>query len=280
MPAEESLREGNIEECLAQLQEQVRRDPSNPKHRVFLFQLLAVLGEWERALTQLNVLGDLDVSSLAMVQMYREALRCEALREQVFAGQRSPVVFGEPDSWIALLLEALRLTAEGRGAESQGLRDRAFEEAPATSGAIDGQAFEWVADADARLGPIMEAIVNGKYFWVPFHRIREVVIDAPADLRDVVWMPAHFAWANGGETVGLIPTRYPGSASRDDNRIKLARKTEWLDQNGGMHLGVGQRMLATDAGEYPLMDVRVIRLSAPDEEDRASRPEIAGESAT
>lgn len=260
MIAEQSLREGRIEESLTQLQQQVRADPSNPKLRIFLFQLLAVLGQWERALKQLTVAGELDAGALAMVQTYRETLRCEALRAEVFAGRRAPLVFGEPEPWIALLLEALRLMGEGKAAQAQSLRDEAFEAAPATSGEIDGTPFAWLADADTRLGPVLEAVVNGRYYWIPLHRIQEVRLDEPADLRDVVWMPAHFSWANGGENVGLIPTRYPGSEAAEDGQLRLARKTEWAEAEGGAYLGLGQRMLATDAGEYPLMDVRSIRL--------------------
>jgi type VI secretion system protein ImpE len=29
----------------------MRKEPSNAKHRVFLFQLLSVMGQWGRALT-------------------------------------------------------------------------------------------------------------------------------------------------------------------------------------------------------------------------------------
>ena len=112
MPEEQLLAEGNLDEALAELQGQVRKDPSNPKHRVFLFQLLAVRGEWNRALVQLNVLGEMDPGSLAMVHTYREALRCEALRCEVFAGTKSPVVLGDPPPWIAHLIEALKLTAQ------------------------------------------------------------------------------------------------------------------------------------------------------------------------
>ena len=70
--------------------------------------------------------------------------------------------------------------------------------APTASGTIDGKPFEWIADADPRLGPIMEAMVDGKYYWVPFTRLSRLDIEAPADLRDQVWMPAHFTWSNGG----------------------------------------------------------------------------------
>lgn len=260
MAAEDSLREGNLEQCLAEVQQQVRTEPSNARHRIFLFQLLSVMGDWNRALTQLNVLGDMDASSLAMAQMYREALRCESLRSEIFAGKRSPVVFGEPEAWLAHQMEALRLMAEGLTAQAKAMRDSAFEEAPATSGTIDGEPFEWIADADGRLGPVLEAIVNGKYYWVPFHRIREIRLEKPADLRDVVWTPAQFVWANGGDAVGLIPTRYSGSEMHPDSALRLARRTDWVEHAQDLCAGLGQRMIATDAGDHALMDVRQIVL--------------------
>ena len=260
MPAEQSLREGRVQDALAELQAQVRKEPANAKYRIFLFQLLAVLGQWERALNQLNVLGEMDASSLPMVQTYREAIRCELVRADVFAGRRSPLVFGDPASWVALVLEALRLTAEGHPTKAQVVRDQAFEAAPATAGTLDGQPFAWLADADPRLGPMLEAVVNGRYYWIPFQRIRTIVLEQPADLRDYVWMPARFTWANGGETVGLIPARYPGSEASADPLIQLGRKTEWREGGAETWLGLGQRLLATDQGEYPLLDIRRIEL--------------------
>ena len=103
MLAEESLRAGDLDEALAQLQDAVRKDTANAKLRIFLFQLLAVLGQWGRALTQLEVAGELDAGALAMVQTYREAIRCEVLRTGVFAGQRSPLFFGQPQPCTASL---------------------------------------------------------------------------------------------------------------------------------------------------------------------------------
>jgi type VI secretion system protein ImpE len=77
-------------------------------------------------------------------------------------------------------------------------------------------------------------------------------------------MPAGFTWANGGETVGLIPSRYPGSQASADPQVQLGRKTEWLEQESGIYLGIGQRMLATDQNEYPLLDIRRIDLAVPE----------------
>jgi len=254
------LTERSLQPVLARVQDQVRREPANPKHRIFLFQLLAILGQWERALTQLAVLGEMDAATLPMVQTYREAVRCEALRAEVFAGRRSPLIFGDPEPWIALLLEALRLTAEGHHPQAQSIREQAFEAAPTSPGRVDQQPFAWIADADPRLGPVLEAIINGRYFWIPFQRIRALKLEAPADLRDLVWMPAYFTWSNGGETVGLIPARYPGSQNSNDPVLQLGHKTEWIEQAAGLYIGMGQRMLASDAGEYPLLDVRLLQL--------------------
>ena len=262
--AQQALAASDLEQALSELQQQVRKDPANSKHRIFLFQLQAVLGQWAKALTQLNVLGEMDADTLAMVQTYREALRCEVLRAAVFDGQRAPLVFGDPPHWLALLLEALRLTAQGQPVQSQTLRQQAFDAAPAMAGQIDGAPFAWIADADARLGPVLEIIVNGHYYWAPFQHIRRIALEPPVDLRDLVWMPAQFTWVNGGETVGLIPTRYPGSEDSADNAIRLARKTEWLECGADLYRGLGQRIFATDAGEYPLLDVRSIELIPAD----------------
>ena len=260
--AETCFQQGSPADALAQLQDQIRKEPSNPKLRIFLFQLLVVLGQWERALTQLKLIGELDASSLLMVQTYREAIQCEAFRGQVFAGKRSPLVFGEPQQWLALLIEALRLDADGHFAEALTLRNQALELAPASSGSIDGIAFDWIADADSRLGPTLEAIFNGRYYWVPIQQISKIELDTPADLRDMVWMPVLFTWSNGGQASGLIPTRYSGSENSDDAAICMARKTEWREVAEGGYQGLGQRLLATNVDDYALMDIRTIELRA------------------
>jgi type VI secretion system protein ImpE len=269
MLAEDRLREGDLDESLRQLQVQVRKNPANAKYRVFLFQLLALMGQWERAMNQLNVAGELDSGTLAMVQTYREALRCEVLRGEIFAGRRSPLVFGAPEEWFALLLEAQRLLAQGSGDQARAMRECALESAPAMPGTIDGAPFEWIMDGDNRLGPVLEAIVNGRYYWIPFQHIRSIQVEEPEDLRDLVWMPANFTWGNGGESVGLIPTRYQGSEASRDPGIRRSRRTEWLEQPGGGYVGQGQRMFFTDSGEYPLMDVRRIAFAARADEVEA-----------
>jgi len=256
---EELLRLGSPDEALAALQQHVRERPAEPKLRVFLFQLLSVLGQWERAMNQLNVAAELDPGTLLMAQACRHALNAEALREEIFAGARLPLVFGEPAEWVGWIVRANQAAATGSTDEAERLREKALAEAPAVAGSIDGHPFQWLADADPRMGPVLEAVIGGKYFWVPLYQVRQINIQKPTDLRDLVWTAADFIWANGGDAVGLIPTRYPGSESSKDGGIRMARKTEWMATPAG-EVPMGQRMFVTDEGEYPLLETRRILL--------------------
>lgn len=263
MQAEQLLQQGDLDGTLQALQQNVRERPSDPALRVFLFQLLCVTGDWPRALNQLQLTGELDAINLPMVQTYREAIACELFRRQVFDGRQSPLVFGDPPPWIALLLEALRLAGEGANEHAEGLRQAAFEQAPANPGIIDEQPFAWLADADPRIGPVLEAIINGRYYWIPMQRLHKVEIDPPSDLRDMVWAAARLEFENGGTTVALLPARYSGTEESADASLKLARKTLWQEPFPQFYTGLGQRMFVTDIGDHPLLGTRSIRFIAP-----------------
>jgi type VI secretion system protein ImpE len=261
MTADEFLKQGQLDEALKAIQNVVRDDPANPKPRIFLFQLLSVLGDWQRANTQLRVLSEMDSESMMLARIFEPVLLCEAFRADVFAGKRTPIIFGEPPEWIGLLVEAMELFGSGKYQAAIELRDQAFDAAPESGGTINGEPFTWIADADERLGPVLEVILEGRYYWIPFCRIREVFVEPVTDLRDLVWAPAQFVWENGGQAAGHIPTRYSGSEHSADNQLKLARKTEWRNQDE-IHFGLGQRLFATDKNEYPLLEVRKIDLTS------------------
>ena len=273
MGAQELLKSGDIDATLAALQAEVRAKPADGKLRVFLFQLLCVIGDWKRAITQLKVSAELDAQSTQMAQAYRECIICEVYRERVFAGEKDPLVFGKPQEWVALLVEAMKHLAAGRPADAAQQRDRAFDAAPALTGTLNGQPFEWIADADMRLGPMLEAVVNGRYFWMPFNAISRIRSEPPRDLRDAVWTPVNIVLRNGGDIVAMLPTRYAGTAEHGTDAEKLSRATNWIDAGGETFVGRGQRLLATDAGEVALMDLRELVIHHADAEPAADVPD-------
>ena len=256
--AEQTLRDGDPRAALANLTTAVKAKAADPALRVFMAQLLCVLGQWERAHTQLNVVAEMDPKAAPMREMVGHALRCELMRDQVFAGKRTPMVFGHPEPWLAQLIESLLQAGQGNAALADDLAARAFDAAPASPGRIGDQRFEWIADADSRLGPVLEAFVNGRYYWVPFTRLAKVAFEKATDLRDMVWLPAQLLFDNGGEVIAMVPTRYPGSQASDDGAIQLARRTEWREGGKDRWFGLGQRVFATDAGEHDLLNLRSI----------------------
>jgi len=114
MLAEDKLKAGDLAGAKAALQDAIRKDPSNANLRVFLFQLLAVLVECNRAVAQLKVSAELSAAAEPMARAYREAIVCELFRAKVFAGEKDPLLFGEPAEWMALLIEATKSINAGR----------------------------------------------------------------------------------------------------------------------------------------------------------------------
>jgi type VI secretion system protein ImpE len=150
--------------------------------------------------------------------------------------------------------------AEPAASAAASLRAQALEAAETRPGRLNDEPFDWIADADARLGPVCEAFIDGKYYWLPFERIASVTIAPPDDLIDLVWTSAELVFDNQGVKQALIPTRYPGTEAIDDDALRAARRTEWVGSDATGWHGIGQRELLTDRREIGLCDVRSLVL--------------------
>jgi type VI secretion system protein ImpE len=133
---------------------------------------------------------------------------------------------------------------------------------PDCAGRANDVLFDWIGDADSRIGPFFELLIEAKYFWVPVSRVRRLALEPPADLRDLVWMPVSVVWVNGGESQGLMPARYPGSERSTDSAIQLGRKTDWKALEADTYIGLGQKCLMTDQAEIAVCDLRELELNA------------------
>jgi type VI secretion system protein ImpE len=245
---------GPLADTLSRVTATCRAQPADASARMQLFRLLCVTGQWERAAAALDVAGRLDAELGYTVLAHRAALACERFRAEVFAGRRAPLFAGEPDAGTAMLAQALASSPE----EAAGLRAAAFEAIEPSAGTIDGRPFEWLADADARLGPVLEVFLDGKYYWVPISRIERLKLEMPTDVLDLVWCPAQLTLRGSVAQALLVPSRYPGSEACDDDALRLARRTDWQELADGQHRGLGQRMFATDDDDVALLDVRTI----------------------
>lgn len=262
MNAQDYFKAGNVNAAVTALENEIRNAPGDLKLRLFLFQLLCVRGEWTRAITQLNVVAGLSDDGKMLAAVFHPLVLAEAFREEVFSGRRMPLLFGEPDPWMSDMLQALSHFAAGHLEAAQKSRELAIEGAPVVSGTVNDQRFTWIEDGDSRIGPFLEVILQGRYFWVPLCRIKSVNIEPPSDLRDLIWLPAQFVWSNEGEAVGHIPVRYAGTEKSSDDASRLARRTEWMPMGDVGYRGEGQRMfMSNDGGEFALLDIRKLTLA-------------------
>lgn len=242
--ADELLRAGDLEGVRQTLVETIKRAPADVPARLFLFQLLCVTGDWDKAKTHLRTLASLSPEAQMLAVNYNLAIDAELVRREVFAGRAPPALLVGDSPWAGDLAAALGALAAGRTEEAQARRAQAFDAAPDTPGEIDGVRFEWIADADVRFGPAFEAIIAGRWGLVPFDAVERIESSGPRDLRDLVWLPVELAFRTGTSVNAMLPVRYPGTEAGDDNGLKLARGTIWRDAPGG-ESGVGQHVWST-----------------------------------
>ena len=240
------LRAGDLDGARAALVENVRSNPSDPGARLFLFQLLALAGDWEKARNHLNTLAKLSPEAQMLSVVYNQALDAEAERAEVFAGRaKASVLRGE---WADGIASALQHYAQGDVAAGDAARDEALEQAPDTPGELDGVRFDWIADSDGRFGPMFEVIMHGRYGLIAFSEVERITSEGPRDLRDIVWYPVEIAFKEGQSVAALLPARYPGTEHSDDTAERLGRSTSWKTE-GGVETGSGQHLLALSTGE-------------------------------
>ena len=195
---------------------------------------------------------------------YSAAIQCERLRAAVFAGERSPLVFGDPPQWIAPLLQASGdprgqgQPGPGGGAARRGARGRAGDGGHRQRHRVRvDRGCRFAAGPGAGSGPERRLLLGA----VRAHR----VASSSSRRRTCAisfGSPRSSPGATGERRSGLIPARYPGSERSEDDALRLARKTEWRDLGGGAFAGLGQRVLATSADEIGVLEVRELMLES------------------
>lgn len=254
------LRSGDIEGARASLIEAVKRAPNDQSARMFLWQLMALSGEWDKAVSQLRTLASISPEAQMLATVYNQAIDAEKQRLAAYAGQGAFNVLVASSPWIETLASSLTAFASGDAAEGERLRDEAFEAAGDTPGVIADQKFGWIADVDPRLGPCFEAIVSGRWGLIPFEAVSLIKTEGPKDLRDIIWLPVEISLRSGQSAAALLPARYPGTEGAS-SALKLGRATEWREGPHGDE-PLGQRLWATDTDlEIGILDFNELQLA-------------------
>lgn len=261
---------GHPQEAVAALLPGVRANPESAPLRMLLFQLYAVLGQWDRCENQLKIAVQLDAKLAYMEKVYLPAIRCHPVREAILAGTQPPVVLGEPPEWFGWIVRGNQLLASGKAKEGCALLRDARQAVAGITAMVNDVSGQGLCDADIRYGPVLEAIVNGVYYWIPITRVKEMTTEPPRQICDTLWLPCQFVWDNGGTAIGLLPTLYPGSAVSGDAELQLGHRTDWMEEDQGALVGAGQRILCLGGDEFAILDVRSLRQNLPEPAAAAS----------
>ena len=169
----------------------MRTAPADRGKRMFLAELFCFAGDLERADKQLDVLFAPDAPELMVIALFRQLLRGETTRREVFGQGRLPEFVAQPSDGVKLCLEATIRVRENKPTEAAELLAKAETTRPAITGTCDGTVFDDFRDLDDVLAPVLEVITaNGNYYWVPLDTVELLEFHKPERSRDLYWRAA------------------------------------------------------------------------------------------
>jgi type VI secretion system protein ImpE len=247
------FREGKLADAITAANAAVRKSPSDIGARVLLAELLLFAGNTDRVDVVLDACADLEPAAAVVVAEFRQLLRGEIARRQLFSEGRVPEFLGEPNAAQRLALAALVALRGGDAAEAAKLAGQAEEARIHPSGSLADAPFDDMRDADDMLATCFEVITTtGKYFWISPERVATLECHPVKRPRDLFWRRATMQVSDGPDGDVYLPTIYPPlQADRElSDALRLGRATDWLQiGDNGPTRGLGAVTLVV--GEEP-----------------------------
>ncbi|MGQ8775425.1 type VI secretion system accessory protein TagJ [Serratia sp. NA_112.1] len=257
-----------LEDWVSGVSRWIKSEPGNIEARLQLFKFYCFQAEWDRALLQLDTLLKIAPETQRQVELYKNLIFSERLRDSVLSGRREACSLdGTLPDWMQKLHRANAFYAAGQDERGEACRLQALENAPMSAGHCEALGeFTWLADGDDRLGPICEFICAGGYRWVPLSGINALVVNPPLGLLDLVWAPATLMLDK--PVHGFIPARYP-LMEQKDHKFKTGSQTQWQLQGSERYVGNGRKMWMSSGGECALFEAGNITFNRVESEHEA-----------
>ncbi len=259
MTATELYKAGRLQAAVDAQVQDVRANPADHGKRAFLFELLAFAGDWDRARRQIEAVTYPDPERGAAVDQYKKLLDAEDHRRRVFRDGVLPEFLIPPPDWVYPRLEAVNALRAGKPAEARALLDKSDAAAGAAAVTLNGKPAEGLRDCDDLFGPVLEVLAHGGYYWLPLAQVDSLAANPPKFPRDLLWVPVKLAVKDGPAGDAFVPVRYPATAEAADDQLKLARATDWKQEDGGPVRGVGLRLFLAGDDAVPVTEVRELK---------------------
>src|SRR5687768_14323225 len=173
------LEAGNLKGAIEAALAFVKSNPTNPSARIFLFELSAFAGDWERAKRQLDVIGHQDTTAMIGSKIYEQCVIAENKRADFFSKGTKPEFLAAPPDYVYGILTANNRVREGNLGEARELLDKVDEQRPAFPCKINGADAEDFRDYNDLTSCILEVIIKDSYSWVPFEQIEKITFAEP-----------------------------------------------------------------------------------------------------
>jgi type VI secretion system protein ImpE len=256
------FRAGKLEDALAAANAALRKAPTDLGARVLLGELLIFAGNLERADVVLDAASTIDPSTAMVVAEFRQLIRADMARRQLFRDGRVPEFLGDPTEAQRLQLAALVALRAGDLAEAANQAAAAEAARPRAAGFHNDVAIDDFRDVDDLLAGSFEVLTTtGKYFWIPTERIISVEFHAPKRPRDLFWRRASMSVDQGPDGDVYVPTIYAGDETMTELE-RLGRETDWRQGEGGPVRGVGQRVFLAGEDDVAVMELGTLRFAA------------------
>ncbi len=256
------FKEGKLSEALAAATAGVKAAPGDLGQRVLLAELLLFAGNLERADVILDAASQVDPSAMLVVSEFRQLLRAETARRQLYRDGRVPEFLGEPEPSEQASLAAFVAVRAGDTAEASAKAEEAESMRPHRAGFAGDKPFDDFRDAsDLHAGFIETLTSTGKYFWVPVSRIETMLFHPPKRPRDLAWRRCSMTVSGGPDGDVYIPVTYFAEADSTDDEHRLGRATSWTDEADGPVRGIGQRVFLLGDEDVGIMDLDSIEFS-------------------
>jgi type VI secretion system protein ImpE len=253
------LESGNLTGAIESALTLVKANPTDASARIFLFELSAFAGDWERAKRQLDVIGHQDTTAMIGSKIYEQCVLAEGKRADVFSKGAKPEFLATPPDYIYGLLTANNRVIEGNLTEAREILDKVEAERPAFACKINGHEAEDFRDYNDLTSVILEVIIKDSYCWVPFEQIEKITFTEPKSLRDHFWRQATMETDNGTNGDVFIPALYNNSWRSGDDKIRLGKLTDWRDIGEDIYIGEGTKLFAVGGGEHKtILDLQTI----------------------
>jgi type VI secretion system protein ImpE len=245
---------GNLGAALDAANAAVRRSPGDLPARVLLAEMLIFAGNLERADVIMDAASAADPTAGVVVAEFRQLLRADMARRQLYREGRVPNFLGEPTPALRAQLAAVVALREGALEEAATQVAEAEALRPRVPGVVDGVAFDDARDADDLNAGFFEVLTTtGKYYWIPTERVETLEFRPPRRPRDLVWRRAAMTVLDGPDGEVYLPALYATDEADLADTLRLGRATEWRDAGSGPVRGVGQRTFLLGETASPIM---------------------------